>query len=195
MLMAVPPSIWCRLWSVTPAELVDASSRSDEASLLKQGWVEACMRNGDAEWAEALLALWPSKDHNLQLNKLLLALPPERREAFVLPLVESGRHDMLELLPFLANCSRPLSAQLGRAVMSAWRHYINESAHEHDRHMRSILEIYAYGLPESILDEVTTALAALMPTRSENWPFWEEAVDKFIAIIQFRKEMLKELRP
>jgi hypothetical protein len=191
MLMAVPPSIWCRLWSVTPAELVDASNRSEEGSLMKQGWVEATQRNRDADWAEALLALWPSKDPSLQLNNLLFALPPERREAFILPLVESGRYDMLELLPFLEKCSKPLSERLGRAVLAAWRHYMTQSKHEHDRHARSILEIYAYGLPESILDEATAG----WPTGSENWPFWEEAVDKFMSIIQFRREMLKELRP
>lgn len=196
MLAAVPPQIWCESWSTTPSQLVQIVSGNDWEPMLLEGWAIAAQRHQDTDWAEALLSVCHKFCAYLMplpelIKGLRSVLPPQRWEAFILSLLQSDPN----ILNFLHPAFRMLhygqhfwSAELTRVVLESVRCCLDNNQ-QYDWQFRSVLQEFARYMSPCLVHEAIS-LSAVVKGKSG----WAEAVDEFLAIVQFRHEMLQAIR-
>jgi hypothetical protein len=122
LLARVAPSRWEAWLGADPAALVDRALRSDDARALVEGWVEAAIRFGDADWATALLAhkeiasgdAVPNVDPLALLDALLTTT---ERDPVAVKLIGMG--DTAAALKTAEHCPAPWSSLLSWAVLTA----------------------------------------------------------------------------
>lgn len=198
MLGTVPPSFWYKTWGIMPPELVSISCGSEWEALLQQGWAIAAARHRDAECAEALMSV--CNELYLHLNRgdelikeLIGVLPLNRWEVFILSRLQSNRELFNSKHPafsLLRNYQHPWSVELSRAVLDSVRGYIKTNNTNYDWSLRSALKDFARYMTPCLVDEACSGLPPVVKEGS----YWAEAVDEFLAILQFRREMLRALR-
>jgi hypothetical protein len=186
MLSTIPPTAWSRAWNVGPAELLQAAANSEWNALLFEGWAAAALSARDADWAIELLRA----DHTR--TGLLAALDPARRDAFLLALLR-GERKALHKHPALAMLRQhrcAWSAELTRTVLQAVQRYLSSAGDTQDYQVRGALaDDFALFMPPAMLDEIAAALSS-----GEAADRWRGAVDKLLITLQFRRDMLEELR-
>ena len=180
---ATPPTIWNREWGRTPAEILAASRDGEWRQALLDGWVLATLRHRDADWAEALLPLYP--DHDTRTAALAEVLPPARFEAYLLILMrESSGGGRATALVVLSHVKRPWSIELGRAVLEQVRQRIRQDK-QPDWWLANALRGFAHWLPPEFSEEAAVG----WPTKSRQWPQWENAVNDFLDRLRLRRAM------
>lgn len=194
MLSAVPPAVWCPTWGIQTSSLplvLEAALATEWDSVLLEGWTMATYLHRDAVWGEALLATWPRQIANTQLSRLLEALSAERREAFILNILQGNPPPLNPRNPawqFLRQYKQPLSTHVTRALLNRIRSHIESSNNTYDWEFRSALKDLVYYLEPSLVKEATVRLTQVV--KDKYW--WDETVDIFLAILQFREQMLQE---
>jgi len=190
--------------------------------VILSGWATAASRQRDGAWASAVFEGWwappgrrpggkrtaafiPAAVRGNPLTAafipaavepdpvvagLVEALPPERQEALALRLLADAAAAMAEspLLAVLRACRRPWSARLGQAVLA----HIGRTAAagQPAAHDRSSLDQLARLLPEGLAGEAATALARV---RDEASRARAAAIDRFLDVLTFRRDMRKEI--
>lgn len=197
MLSAIPTSSWCQAWGKKPLELVEAAIDNEWQYELLQGWAIATARHQNIDWAEALLAACPlptvEDGDNVKWHvfyaifnwDLIEMLPPERQAVFVQKIVQFSRKDLLWAL--LHKCQHTWSPELSRVVLDSMRHYLETVIADDWRFSLSLKDFARYITP-SLVQEAAT-LSNVVTEGS----FWVNAIDEFLAILQFRHEMLQAL--
>jgi hypothetical protein len=193
MIGAVPARVWCEMSGAAPPQLVEAG-RGEWKAALVGGWMTAARRHRDLAWTEALLSGAGRIDQSMEL--LVEVLPRERREALAVELLEKEGGPLgygHPALIVLRQCPRPWSVELARAALSAVRRRISGggASHQKDWEFRELLH-GQFGLlaPVSMVDEAVDG----WPAEGQVWQFWSAAADRFLKVLQFRHEMLKELQ-
>jgi hypothetical protein len=187
MLSAIPPSTWSRQWGAAPAELLMAAAAGEWNELLIEGWAAAAQAFDDGEWAEDLLRVQPRH------AGLLGALPAERQEALLLHILRADctplhQHPVLGLLQ---QTRHVWSAELTRAVLRALHQHMRKWRDSYDYQLRGALtEEFALRMPPAMLDEI----AAAWPDDQAARQRWEGVIDRLLITLQFRRDMLEELR-
>lgn len=126
VLAAVPPGHWVAELGWSPRLLIETASRTEWAKALLAGWTTATLRQGDADWSEALLARrWNAKGRTVdRAPELFGLLPSARREALVLEELRRDpqlfRHDALAI-EYIPRLEGPLSLELARAILDPLR--------------------------------------------------------------------------
>ena len=200
MLSILPPGHWCEIWSKTPGEIIQAAGKNEWKEALLLGWTNAANRHADPDWAEAL-ARWC----HIQEGKLphasppLQHVPPERMENLVLEALKAHPESLFEeplydghlAFRLLRSLRDPWSDRLSRAVMQSLRQRMiqGESRERSVWEVRPALKEFALRVPVSLVDELSTG----WPTGAKEWEAWAGAVDRFISLLQFRHDMLKEI--
>ena len=196
MLAAVPPVRWSTRWSKTPGDIVDAGLASEWFRPLLNGWLQATLRHPDPAWAKALLAYWTterSDERRIELYsagilQLLTQLDQPAAEDFVARLTKGDRltRSLFWLcLPYLQtgwsfSFSTLVLAQLRSALVSAT------------------------DAPPGLADAIRHASLAIDPRLASDiagtdWEIPEQmwgvppAINNLITVVQFRRDMLKEL--
>jgi Family of unknown function (DUF5691) len=193
MLSAVPPGHWCERWQTPPADLIAAARQSEWQTGLIDGWANAAIRHADAGWAEAVLQVRPQPD--VTFGRLVETLPAARRESHVLRVLKSDsgplRGDHPAFLALRA-CDHAWSPDLARAVLERVRHQIakGEVGYHVDWHLRSSLKEYARHIPPALAEEVASG----WPEEARDWPAWSQAVDDFLVLLRFRRQMHNAFR-
>ena len=191
---AVPPSTWTRLWSTTPDALVSAAASGEWAKSLTEGWAAAAMQHRDAAWAEALLSHGFPGDMPTSLaptlNELLGVLAADRREAFVTAALRSHPHAD-DVVALVAAADHAWSETFARVVLAWARKRITAAAVKpggaSDWHLRELVPRLALRVPPSLASAV------------EDWPSGDDAggcaraIERFITVLTFRRELAKEL--
>jgi hypothetical protein len=196
LLAAVPPTVWTDASGATPEELVAAARDSDWDAPLLSGWTHAAARYADAAWSAALLRA------HLE-SKKGRAASPELWEA-VKAIVQSTPAPQLEQITI--ESLQSTSARLGE-------HPAMMILHEHKR-------VWGRDLSLAVLDRVRADLSS---TRGQSWDViqwvgqdlgsrlspdvaadaarlpdgtegYASAMDKMRTTVQFRHDMLKEIR-
>jgi hypothetical protein len=196
MLACVPPSHWSQAWRRSPAEIVAATIASEWWNELLVAWVNAARNHADSDWAEALLSAWayPSPNFNpaalTEFVELLLeVLPHERREAFVIAYMQTNsvaiRVD--SIIPMLRACGPRWSDELSRVVLDQLRRMTQEQ------------KTFTWNIHAGFQEFALYMAPGLIQEAAENWPpdgqaWWQAAVDRFLILLQFRRDMLEELR-
>jgi hypothetical protein len=198
IIAATPLAHWQQAFSAAPATLIEAAAASEWAEALVLGWIEACMNQGDAEWAGVMLAHLTGRGGGMlkdldsgTLGRLFAQLAAAHREAFLIDALEArpkAIHDdwVLELL---AACSHAWSEDFSRRFLAvASRHYLADA---HWR-LRALLPTLAVRLAPGTAD----AAARDWPTDSKSWqPADQAMLDQLAAILELRKAYLEELTP
>jgi len=195
---AVPPSTWTKAWSARPAEIIEAVRKNEYETLLVSAWATAAARHGDAAWAEALLATEMATVHEWAgeevLAGLVESLPPARREALLLEHI-SGSGDDAGVDPLTTQLLRAQGPQWGepltRALVGRMRTVMRGRRGTAGYwSMLQVLNDMALHVPPAMLKE----LSAGWPEDAKGWEDWKTSVDKFLATVEFRRDMLEEIR-
>ena len=189
MLTMIPPSFWCQTWSNMPAILVQVASGGEWKRVLAVGWSFATQRYNDADWAETLLSFWLSSHENSRAYEwwnLMDVLPSVHREAFVLKVLHSKREQSSDdHARLLRQCRHAWSVELSRVVLDSLRHRTTAG---HDWRLRQALKESALYISPFVVHEATVG----WKTETKGWEAWREAIEEFLAVLQFRHDMLEE---
>lgn len=184
MLRSVPPAHWCACWNAAPADLVAAAAQSAWRDVILPAWIYAAWNTRDAAWAEALLRLDPSH------AELLPLLPVERQEAVLLDLLAEGdgllgSRRAIGLLRQTRHTWRP---HFARTVLAAARKQISNPLLPVDYGLHSALTDIALRLPPDLLPEIVRDWRSIAIHEQ-----WQGTIDRLLATLQFRSEMLQAL--
>ncbi len=172
----VPPATW-------PVEALRAAAGGDWKVPLLRGWAAAAVRFRDAGWAEALLAWRGAAEEPAHLDMaprdLLGVLPPERREAVLRAALAEGRPWPWELLGASA---RPWGPGLSRAV-------VRRLATVDGQDLQVGLLLAAHRCDPGVLP----VAAGLLDAKAAGGDPVRRAVDEFLATLQRRADMRREL--
>jgi hypothetical protein len=190
----VPPRFWCETWQRTPSAILSAARRGAWEQLLLFGFRTAALRHHDTEWILALLAEVATTP-TLNAGELLQHLPRPQREEFVLNAFTANSsslmsNDSMSSVTLLQTCQHPWSEALARAFIDGLRLAVADTQNSPPYWLLSSLKDFARFIPPSMIDE----LADGWPVDSPNWDYWRNTIDNAIALLQFRHDMLQELR-
>jgi len=191
MLSVVPPAVWSGKWSLSPEKLLQAALSSEWKEAILTGWYLAIDRSGDPEWALALAELVIRKEEGRKIlaekgwGKIARFIPNEglERLARVSITAKSNdfhyKHPMLELLE---GSDRPWSPGLSRIVIAS----VQRQARFYLSLLADALPRFGLYIPPELIDEFVLG----WPEDSASWDTW---IDQFIAVMQFRREMMEVL--
>ncbi len=201
MLAIVPPDAWSQTWKKSPAEVLTLAAKSEHAKVLLEGWSRAATRQRDGKWTEAVLKHWHDQSRSIlspgrslyfrdDLDDLIRAVPQKRLESWLVGLARNRRRSFDEANPLfelLSRHHRPWGKVMAQAVLKGL-YPLAESRKSTSRvwRWRSALADFARYIPPDLADEAEAG-----------WSFkhsWTKQVDRFLAILRFRREMLKALR-
>lgn len=153
---------------------------------LHAAWCRAAVRQGDAEWARALLgpaASPPAPDVASWKDpaKLLSALPPGERAGWVAEFI--AVHGLPEAFRLLGTCAVPWAEPLGRAVVDAL-----DTARDAGGYPWSFSGVM--GLAERCLDPSEADRLAVPEDASG---YWAEAFERLVGTLRLRATMHAEL--
>jgi hypothetical protein len=189
MLGMVPPARWSEAAGVLPEALLEAAEGEWRAVLL-HGWAAGAERARDPAWAEALLR---AADCPILLQeKLFDVLAPARREALVLELLRKPLAQDHPAYAALRACKHPWSDPFSRAVLGSLRQRLVTATGRYtfDGQTAGVLQQMGLSASPALADEAQAGWAAQSPA----WPQWSGPVDALVALLQFRREMLEEIR-
>ncbi|NNJ13273.1 hypothetical protein EKD04_023390 [Chloroflexales bacterium ZM16-3] len=194
MIEQIPPDAWCKLWDASPSEILKAKMPKEWRDLLLSSWSEAARRHGDQEWLEALIALRRADKKLGELADLLPYLPPARREALTLELLQAyqplaGDHPALAVLRSLAG---PWGHDLSIATLDALRRrfHADDKALRTDWHLRAAMLEFAERMPADLAGQA----GAMISDEMRELPYWGGTITQFEELLHFRDEMLRALR-
>jgi hypothetical protein len=195
MLGFIPPTVWGRCWGCPPQDVVQAAIKGKWNDALYPALTRAAIRARDPDWIEALLP--QRKRAALDLNdlrELIQALPPDRRERAMLGLlrmdaqgnffqkVEELSDDGMMLLA--DHMPAPWGEDLAREILG--RLPLNlAKARYYDYYINRFLKAAGAALPETMALQAASGWTVSEAIRSQ--------FDEFVALLQFRHDMLKEL--
>ncbi|MBV9467855.1 MAG: hypothetical protein JO316_24740 [Abitibacteriaceae bacterium] len=189
MVALIPPDFWCQEWGKTPAEIIEAANSSEWKEALVDGLRQAAQRHQSVPWLEAFLAdALERKQFSGQ--EIVQGLPPQRIEEFVLAALASVEGKIDNVQSLLAVCTHPWSEPFARAVLQAAQAKIADAQTARYHWLHYALKGYAHYLPPTMVQEA----GSNWPTDSPNWDYWRPAVDEMLGLLQFRYEMLQELK-
>jgi hypothetical protein len=188
ILEVVPLNHWTEDWHTIPSKIVAASLIGEWRTELIEAWIRASIRQGNAEWAEALLDASPEQLNPARIQELLGILPPSRREAHVMGLLEDEKRRELRVTAVMQSVHADWSPEFSRCILQWLR---NLTAQESmDWQVRSTMKSIAMRLDPSILPEV----AHDWPVDSVGWGFWAKGVEDLLSVSQFRHDFLTALQ-
>ena len=193
MLAAVPPREWSAEWGAEPAALVRLARDHDWEPSLVDGWAAAAVRHRDAGWAEALLRADVPAERVSPITptraELLDVLDPARREALIVDVLRArpADHAGAELV---AAATHAWSEPFARTVL-AW--LVRRAAAPAvqgvgDWHLLTLLPQLALRVPATL----ATVAAEGWPTDAPQWAAWARPVERFVALLTFRRELSEE---
>lgn len=187
LISIVPLEIWEQSLGASPHDLVGLPVSDNLAYILHNGWDDAAIRQKNADWAMALMG---ARDP-AYIGSLLLALPPERRQAVVTTALGRAHGPGLSATSvesILRNCAPPWSPDLNSALLS-W--LARESQHNEIWGAFPLLARFGESLPSDTATEAAIrALARRHPANSSWYPALAEVADT----LRYRRQMLEELR-
>ncbi|MER7932564.1 MULTISPECIES: DUF5691 domain-containing protein [unclassified Streptomyces] len=199
---AAPLATWpVRLGGRTPGEIVALPVADGWQGELHAAWCRAAVRQGDAEWARALLGVpaapeagGPGAVSLAERAKLLGTLEGAERAGWVAGFIAA--HGLSEAFQLLGVCAVPWSAPLGRSVVDALN--IARDAGSYPWSFSGVM-----GLAERCLDPAEAgrldALLAVPDEGEDASPgaggYWAEAFQRLATTLRLRAVMLAELGP
>jgi len=188
LIAAVPPALWTQRWQKTPPEIIQIAQRSDWKTVLLESWTLAARRHRDADWLEALL---PFASASGALSEdWLAALPAARLERYICQSLDADAPKIAEpVLALLQHNPHDWSMDLGRTLLACLRQRVvlHRPA---NWHLRTVFGQFGCRMPAALATEAATG----WPEDAPYWSQWAGTVREFVALLQFRSEMLVALQ-
>ncbi|QMU79259.1 hypothetical protein GXW83_29695 [Streptacidiphilus sp. PB12-B1b] len=181
---ATPLDAWTGAYG-SPDELLALPVSDAWQQDLRDAWARAAVRQGDARWARALLAL-PAED-SIPVGsaaKLLAVLGPEERADWTTGFLAG--HGLADAFQLLVACTAPWPQPLGRAVLGALAQVAAAGGYPWSH--SGVIGVAERSLPP----EAAAELAALAEGAV---PAWSETFTRLGATLHLRATMLAELQP
>jgi hypothetical protein len=200
MLGMTPPGLWPKALGRPIPELIQGALAGEWPEAFLEGWTLAAIRFGDEAWTEALAREWMTNDKShaalakTDLYPALMRLSAARFEklmAEALKTDDSPLHDQHPAFWLLRRTEQPWSAALTRKLLASLRARIGAGTQKGQAFwgVRSLLKRYALQMPPALYAEAAKG----WPTEEKGWGVWEKDVEEMLALLQFRRDMLKEL--
>ncbi len=181
-----PPSTWTQSLGETADELIQAVLATEEwRTLLLEAFGLAAKLHQDRDWIEALFANQKRKGFNLNLSALLQSLPAEMREAFALKMLRGGQ----DADAVLKSCSYPWGGILSLTALGSLLQSIRQNQVGDQWHWASLLSHMAIHFNAEQIPEAVAQVSAAIQKQARP----PKCLDDFVATLQFRQEMLKEI--
>lgn len=191
MIGAVPASIWSESMGKAPEEILAVIEKSHYRDLLMEGWVKAVERYPDDDWIEALIRELMRKPNPIYLPPLFGLLSNKRREAFALHALQSEKSVKSGTLTMWAmtNCKYQWSTDLSKAFFTTLLKQVQA---------KQLNDSWWFGDFDEVARYVNvTAAADFMTLLSEASGADHQTayiLDRFLTTLQFRYEMLMEIK-
>jgi hypothetical protein len=173
ILSVIPPATWSNQWVQNPSRLLEIAGEGEWKELLHESWISAALSHADADWAEALLRLYPER------GELLLALAPQRRFDFLKKLLKTQPDEGMKLL---ISYRQPWGAELTRLALP------------HLQATSTTLRFDLVGLARFMEPSLAAMVAGELMGRAEPGSAWERSVAAILQILDFRQQMREELQ-
>ncbi len=197
MLACVPPSIWNQHWEQAAAEIVLAVEGSEWNKLLIEGWAKATINHRDVDWAQALLPVCSSiyytyLQHREQIiAELLGILPQDKVNGFILEIFaeyeEQAFNSQHPAWRLLSHSRHYWDVELSNFVLSKVQSNLQGNHWQHDWQLREQMQNFALYMEPSLANQAPTLSSVSQVS-------WQETIDRFLARLQFRWEMIQALQ-
>lgn len=196
----IPPERWSDLLDKDAESCLPFFANSSWNDHLIPAIAEAILLHKDENWRHALMAYFLEHGNKFEvpvntLKKIIQDLPPDAAAALA--------EDFLEKLPrivenkslfYLLITEHPYAwtDQVSITLVQNfkdWMRGARDNFHVVD-HYREIFEAAAYAIAPQLSEKFKIG----WPMQAGVWYYWEDAIDKFIRILSFRKEMIRALR-
>ncbi len=196
----IRPSTWCRIWGRTPADLAEAVAGSQEVDVVYPAIIEAAVLHNDPEWIDALLPHRRKTGNTFNIYATFSNLTEATTRKLILADDDRSRAQpesralTEEQMNLLHRTDGPWGDELSRLVLARMAVNLGQTRHFHHT-LYGLLNAAARCLPPELV-------LASPPRRtiadSEGNLYVVQQVDRqleeFHALIQFRHEMIQELR-
>ncbi len=190
IIAATPLTFWEEHHGVVPGQLSKRLTGKEWRSVLIEGFALAAMRQHNAAWGEALVAV---RKGNSRREQLLGLLPPARLEAVLLGELREGENKgkaIEDAFGLLDRIPRPWSEALGRELVQQVRARVADpNSRQRVYWIEYRLQNIAISLPRTLLAEAL-----------QGWPppeavpeGWQRSLETFWRILQDRLEMYQEI--
>ncbi|HBE18795.1 MAG TPA: hypothetical protein DEG17_11630 [Cyanobacteria bacterium UBA11149] len=199
---ATPLSLWSQINDISPIEWIQAAKRSEWDRTLVDGWVVAALRQKNPEWAEVLLSMHHNfngylVNHNQSIQGLINALPPQRQDTFFIKFLQENKtifDTQNSAFSLLRHYRYPWSHEFTMALIDTLAYHLKRTTNPYDWTLRSAFQDFACYIPLSLVPVISVIIPKIVPKNASWASFWIEAIDDFMALLNFRVEMMKELR-
>jgi len=199
MVSILPPHHWQKRFQKSPSEILYFFTQSEWAMMLVEGVANAAALHGSVDWMEAILRFWLANQNNrrwaeLTIKPVLIELP---NEVFNEVLFEKlkARNALPEehspLIQLLQKDNCPWDDRLTNVLMSQLKEWIadNVSYSWTGIQYRKMLKQAAY----NIAPKKEKQLSKFWMGAAQNWAGWEQDIQQFLSVLQFRREMSEAL--
>jgi hypothetical protein len=200
MMARIPPSIWSRALGQTPVMLAEAAVRSKWNDALYPALIESAILHGDSDWIDALLPHRRLAGKSFNIFAAFATLPQEttlgliKAEDAEVRIRFEGNPLTDEQMSLLHRTPGPWGEELSRLVLERLARNLDDRNH-FDHTLVGLLSAAAVCLPPA-------AVLASPPSRTladSEVPGYviyqvDRQLETFHALIQFRHEMIQELR-
>lgn len=200
MLSSIPPVIWSNAWKITPGELIAIVENGKWERLFLESWVTATIRSQDRAWAEALLRVSPRLYKNLShtdelIKKLLLVLPENQVQVLILDVLQQHPNKPFNsanpAFPLLINTQYLWDKEISETVILSIKDFIESDNQVNNWQFGSALGQFSLQITPFIYPKAVKALTFEISENIHKSVI--EAIDKFLATLQFRFEMREAL--
>jgi len=189
MLGMISPNVWLQVSGWDLSELIAVAKRGEWKSLLLDGWSQAACLCRDIEWADALLAETDKQEQALSLFQIL---PYPRQESFIIELLRNSPSLSFDkpARGYVVACSRPWSAKLSRALVNSLVYHAATDRFKNGWMWSEFIGNIGCCLDPALIPESISRLTEVTKQSAER----SGVIEQFLNLIQFRYEMLKEIK-
>ncbi|HMV51943.1 MAG TPA: DUF5691 domain-containing protein [Blastocatellia bacterium] len=185
-----PPSAWTQALNASADDIIKAVLANDDwRTLLLEALALAVKQHQDRDWIEALFANQSRKGFNLSLSPLLMSLSGELREEFALKMLRTEA----DAYAVLKSCSYPWGGILSLTALDSLLQSIRKNQVSDQWNWTSLLAHIAVYFNAEQIPEAIAQVSAAMQKQNRPPKCLPKCLDDFIATLQFRQDMLKEI--
>jgi hypothetical protein len=184
----LPLSFWTQAFSLSPEEVIQAMRSSIWSKSLVAGLANAVERQGDNDWA---LALLKTEGYTAQTMKVLSTLSLETADKFVVYLQNKVNHESdTVLLKLLSRWLQPWSMEMCQVFLEKMNAYAQQpEAKPLDMTLESTFKTFARHCPQTFVSQAINQLIEL----SQHEVFKKGCLEPLL-ILNFRKRMMDEIK-
>lgn len=202
IIQKIPPSKWDEHLKLSPEETLDIFIRSEWSELILQALINAtgAFSEVSAAWAEAILTFWINKRNknrfqNVSIQPLFKAVSKSLfNKMCLLELKQRNGYiddsEDVAILLMTYGDQYLWEDSLTKAFYANLTNWLSmETRSWHGWHYRTILKKMVFKCNANLHQELIRDI----PNRSQVWNNWQKDFESFFTILQFRKDMIRNI--